>query len=303
MEYDISEFEKLPPEIQEYILSQNPELITSYTKINPYMKNITSRIYLKELCDKNVSYNELKNFLINNPTKFGVYDLSITNIKIFDRIRSSDIYFKTTNYINLINIEFDYQNIKLFKPTYINTTNIFAVADLNIISDFNGIQFINDILNKNLNNTIQSTYISPSLCYSQLDLLSQYRIYKNRLGCIQRNPNYAKEKILKQLDSTYNFYLYNKNIISLLATHAYMDLQASVLNIYPPPIGISINNIIFKLDGSIVFIGSENNITDVEARKLFDDIKLKIINLDTDIKKLYLEIRNNFCNIDNTCNI
>lgn len=64
------QFEKLPPEIQENILNYNPELIEKYNKISRSIRNISSNLYIKELCERPISIKEILHYLDTKPNIF-----------------------------------------------------------------------------------------------------------------------------------------------------------------------------------------------------------------------------------------
>lgn len=68
-----------------------------------------------------------------------------------------------------------------------------------------------------------------------LDLLSCYYIYKQRLGCMARDSQYAKKQVLAKLEYIYSKYNERKDIFYLLHIYNFFYSEALIHNILPLP--------------------------------------------------------------------
>lgn len=271
--------QKLPLEIQEHILRYRPELIIPYTKTSSDIRNITSRLYVEELCKRPISYLEIEAYLDKFPTLFSIYYppdkqfiiyYKIGQSKYIEDIFKLDIYLidRDTTDPDLIYFA---RNDPVHLITYAPVTNLGRVP-----LDSSTVHAM----------VLQMCQYNRKYC-TQLDLLSIYRILQNRLGCVYRQPDYAKQYVLKYLDDVYNKYLQNRTIDILIDTHAYLFIHSKIFNIYPSIQPLDIHNWIFDNTGKPIAELGEL-LTDFDKRNMNNTIKT----MEKEVPQMYVQIRN-----------
>lgn len=291
----MSSFEELPLEIQEQIVEQNPEMVTTLSRIRPFYQ-ATSRTYLQTLCQQPITPSEISNYLDGRPTLFGTFGLSKNYFTLYTR-SSGDRYFYTDFGLEVLGVDITGEDLDpemlqlidefgpLFSPEYRPRIGIEAVDT-----------HFDDYFTQDIKETVESylrsrrvqrselvTNFPEVLLKPELDLVSIYRILQTRLGCVSRQPDFAKTEVLRRLDLVYNNYTQNPDILLLLTTHGYLFLQASVLNVYPSPTIYAILEIAFTSDGLAI--------ADPNEPENFDKANSDVAAMRQEIEPLYLKVR------------
>jgi len=271
--------QELPPEIQERILRYHPELVIPYTKTSSDIRNITSRLYVEELCKRPISDLEIKAYLDESPTLFSIYYPPEKQFIIYYKIGQSkyieDIFKLDINLIGRDTVDPYLTHFATNGPTYLIT---YAP-----VTDLGGVPLDSSTV---YTMVLQMCRYGDKYC-SQLDLLSIYRILQNRLGCVYRQPDYAKQYVLKYLDDVYNEYLQNRTIDILINTHAYLFIHSKIFNIYPSIQPLDIHDWIIDNTGKPIAELGEF-LSDFDKRNMSNTIKT----MEKEIYQMYVQIRN-----------
>lgn len=300
-EQEVSNFEKLPLELQLMILENNPEMVQKYRLINRSISALIEKEYKKEkeLCTKPITLEEIISYVETKPKVFCLYEtyetllngenVRVMNSYIFREGPVFDIYYErqifeyiiykleSKDLINklrkeLIDNNFNPNDIVYYK---IYISRIIYPKRTNNIVDF--IDGTDQNLNEKHNRMIT------------IDLMSKYNIYSKRLSCTNINPNYAKTMVLDQLNYIYNNVSQKKNynINRLLEAYIKLSVDAYILNINFIPVeqsfGILSNGIMFILQSNdeILYPQDQRNIRKYISGidYLYPRIKNKILNL------------------------
>ena len=206
MEQPSLKFSDLPVEIQENILSQDPQVLQQSRILSKPIQAVTEHQYIKQICQSPVSFNEFIKYVQRVEDRVGY--MMITRSDSFATALIDNTIQSWTRYVNNMYIfnAMDY-SIRTSLGNYIKT----------------GLQTFLERSRIHLNpkNTVY------------LDLFSQLNILKSRLSCHQLDPNYASNYVLKYLEQ---FYLkYNTNSIKdQIDLNMYLSLNASIMKIQTP---------------------------------------------------------------------
>ena len=291
------EFKDLPTEIKEAILQHNPDMIPAYTLTSRELHALATNLYIKKLCTKSISVNEIIAYIETIPKTFGIYEIFIIDrFRHPIKIREKHILSSIFDYYNVKNV---YHKFKLFD--LVNYKNNFSTLSIPMLYylktnniDANNIEHYDIIVYDNYQITRDYITIPDTINYIKglgsnesiminrhikVDLITAYNIYIKRLGCMNINPNYAKDLILKDLDEISTkplseFEFKNNSIPNLLKTYIQMATEASILDIKPKIFEISID---LLPNGKPL----DNNIQDLieiekETLKLYELIKSKL---------------------------
>ena len=68
---DIAQFNALPDELKEHIISSRPDLIAKLSRTNKNFYDLSVRPYLEELCSRPIQQNELQGYIATTPLIVG----------------------------------------------------------------------------------------------------------------------------------------------------------------------------------------------------------------------------------------
>ena len=155
--FDPERFTDLPFELQEYIIAQRPELIQTFSRVDPVYSGLLEHDLMEQICNRDVSQKESDKADISQ---------RITGYLYQNVISDDNILFVLDIYI---------------KGFFNQPTNI-----LNVVQYTNEGVYLSD----GIEGDYQSNPIHDSL-------LMRHSILKNRLNCMKINPNFAKDAVLK----------------------------------------------------------------------------------------------------------
>jgi len=186
----------LPPEVNYLITTYSPLI---WRRINNYYKDITNYDYLKLLCERPISYDELVYYVdeaeavgycIQLPTEtvstiYHFYDNEelVEVDTIMASKEKSEIYYSTEN--EGIGEDDFYEDIEKYDQSFI------------------------------------------------LDLVTEYNIRSNRLGCVNLNPEYAKEWVFKQLTNISKQITNAPDLWTQVQLYIILSTTAEVIGIEP----------------------------------------------------------------------
>ena len=161
-------FGELPLETQLQILEQNPEMLIRYRQVSPLYRSALSDEYIRRYCDLPISQKEIIDYI----------DFGLTN-RAFGYLHFTQLPYKGMLSYGFVMLGYDetfddqkgYTALRLsagYDKSYITV----------IFNTFSNIMW--DINKSNI----------------KLDLLSLYYILRKRLGCMNINPGYAKQRIM-----------------------------------------------------------------------------------------------------------
>lgn len=168
---DIAQFNALPNELKEHIISSRPDLIAKLSRTNKNFYDLSIRPYLEELCSRPIQQNELQRYIATTPLIVGQHYCYSGPYTDYEIECSTDIYIHRPHH--------DYIEISLYS----------------------GIDMSPLKLNMRTHSSEGTIIVSKKYEY---DLITQYNILRNRLGCVQRHADYAKEYILRDQDDRYH---------------------------------------------------------------------------------------------------
>jgi hypothetical protein len=266
--------ETLPIELREQIIRERPELIRAYTQASRRLYEATSEPYLKHKCAEPISWREIQRYISTGPKSVGFFGglprdyWDIFNYKywtvqfytlarnIYDDPDDSPQYFEqmlllvTSWSIRPQELNLDELDVEqrdeiesypfLYRPVlranYLGSDRYGVVHGSEIVA-----------LSKSQQRRWRNVNLEPypgvvgALTYDPrghlpiIDLLSQYRILYQRLGCVARSSTYVKDQVVSQLEAQYQVFRQQDDLISLIVTWTYLYLQAWAFNIYPLP--------------------------------------------------------------------
>jgi hypothetical protein len=148
----------LPPDLKRYLGSESPEIISRLSILSREIATTTDIIYLKKLCDRPITPNEVRLDLDSRPRRFG--------------------YLGINSYVG-----FTYSDRDL---NYLDSRILIPEDLLGVEAQAYRPSVYDRILRySNVNYNFELT----------LDLLSVTRILQRRLGCLRRSPTYLEDRI------------------------------------------------------------------------------------------------------------
>lgn len=200
-----SEFFDLPLEMQEEILRQvPPRRLPAISQAGQNLYQATFRSYLERLCAESISRTEINRYTLTQPLLVGNHFC----FREFENVINCD----TEIYIRR-NTD-SYNSIRLLTQIEFNRSVSFQLTNEIKPSDL----LIDEL---------------SAATMSEFDLLTEYRIRLNRLGCISRQPNYAKNQVIQILDTNYQAPI--QGLEDDIWTYLYLWMNAYCFNVYPPP--------------------------------------------------------------------
>lgn len=257
----MSRFTQLPPEIQEEILSTDPQLLHRSLTLSQEYSQLLSRNALRILCSKPISSAELRNYLENEqPRLFIIYNPSNSNaypVNTGDSIVDST----ATAYIYTLS-EGNHWNCST-----ISTMVLYHDPD-NIIFEQYGLMPILALKDRAINDILRDTDQSYLV-----DLLTTYRILRKRIGCVGINPIFAKNTVINLFSQIVSTHQNLGNPIYLFDLYCYLAAHTWIFNIDFP-----INDIEIEVDINHNRIPLAQSIEQPNVEALFDQIPI-LINL------------------------
>ena len=265
---EFPQFTQLPFELQHIIFSKCKNTILSICQVSKHIRNLTADLYLKQYNGIPISQNEIFNYIKTKPKAFALlyHDDNIAEIngsyyaQIFDSNNSSNNKIITTsidldvdldtdigiNPIELVNKYLGPTQLPITIKRYdsldlvTNTPSYFEAwmyirqkkwpnGEVNLYQINSCIEY-NTIKIDNLFILTIINLINDDTLYA-IDLISCYQIYKQRLGCMVREPIYAVlETISRLYIIIYGYYKTYFSIQSLLYVYNFLYIEAILHN-------------------------------------------------------------------------
>ena len=255
----------VPPDLFRLIFSNQ---LPQGSQLSQRNRSILSSTAFQTLCSLPISQTEINNYLQKFPRNIALFYTSY-DVTYFDLYRLNGIYPTYTPSDNIFNrIQF-YCTFNEIYSTDSYGNDLFSPAYQFIFPD-------------ETPETDNWTVFPHNISDATFDILSQYYIFNNRLGCISVNPSYVKDHLLELFDQTIDRYSSSSNPIYLLDLYCYLIGHTWIFNIlYPVPqeeIFILIDEQKFPLEGEMekpVIMQVKRDIA-----QLIEIIKRKIAQLD-----------------------
>lgn len=152
------------PDINNDIKAEILKSIKSYPQISK--STYRPNLYYEQYCNMAITYKEFKKYVLEeNPVYFHFYGYDSSSLIIYIK-----------NHGNIEKLKYNIYSKSFAYTMYENVNDV----------------EINDSL-ESLTNYIDNTFY--------FDILSMKNIYNRRTKCVQYNPNYAKDMIIKFLDN------------------------------------------------------------------------------------------------------
>lgn len=247
-------FNNLPSELQDVILSEYTSTLSKVPEINTKLLTITKQSYIDKICTQPISKKE---------------------IKLYKKKYNPDtIYYFFQEHHRLIHmgvLKFMLQEIDIHGYHYTTSYDVVEEDDHSLTYQI--------IAGKNMDSIILNKDNSEYMTNIELDLLTQYTIYKDR-KCEQLKPYFARNLILNHLKNKYNE-MYKINYKSLLMLYVY--LRVNLLN-FPFKLPNLYEKYIVTLDDEDTILASESYETNgqhllIDPEELLNLIQNSVIDL------------------------
>lgn len=246
-------FLSLPPEMQERVIAERPELIRVFSQVNPEYETLLEQQYINQLCNSPFFHNEI-DYVTNRQPIWGIMYIK--------DLRTDENENPTTGFLIVLNV----RNLIL--------ENVFPIGVEIILDSTEGV-LITQLSNINFQE-IWQVYNDGQIQHSY-NLLTRFNILANRLSCMQINPNHAKNNTLSTLNrflNSYNEFMDMHNNIDfeyrdyIIGMYAYLIMNKYIFNILD-------NSKLTKLTNI------DENIDDIkhDIEYLFEAIRSKIMSL------------------------
>jgi hypothetical protein len=159
-------FNDLPFELQEHIISQKPELIQLFSRLNPVYNELLKPDLFKNVCNRDFSQSESNE----------AYFKQLTSAYLFQSVYGPDDFLLILE-VRVRNI-FNERNTILTVVKYTNGNVIFSDK---VDDDYQNFRYT-------------------------MDSLSRYNMLSNRLNCMSINPNFAKYNTINDLNDIIDVY-------------------------------------------------------------------------------------------------
>ena len=202
----------LPQELQIEIFSQSPEVSVIGGQISKTLQTAANDVCLKTIGLKPISKTEFKNYLETEPKIVGRMFGTVSNL-----IDDNEILFADINML---------QNFGDTTPEWASTSlNPLGDNDANYLTQI-------DISYSHETNSWEDTELSTidDLCRANVDtydLLTIYRIFKRREGCMRLDPAYAKTRTLAIFDEICS----KRDGLDLIYLHLYLSMHQWIFNL------------------------------------------------------------------------
>ena len=242
---DIAQFNALPDELKEHIIRFRPDIITKLTRVNRNFYDLSIRPYLEKLCQLRTQNRELQEYIATQPLILGHHYC------FSGAYTDYEIECATTVYIRRPQNDYIFVDLRSginFSPLGLEISKGGGIAGGIAVSD-----------------------------NEELDLITQYNILRNRLGCVHRHATYAKEYILRNLDDRYHTVMetrnvnFDRNVTSQISLFQMLWMNSYSFNISP--------SISFPT-GDIQDIPAFMNKINKEIIRLYTAIRKAVIRLD-----------------------
>jgi hypothetical protein len=204
-------FFTLPLEIQEEILRRTPvpgRQLAGISRASQGLYQASYQPYLEQLCAEPIRFEEFTRYTLTQPlimgehhcfTESGVTSLVNCDTRVYIR-RNSNSYDEIQN-----------------------------VSEINLNDNTISVQATNDLISSDtFMHNLSSLAHGPDF-----DLLTEYRIRQQRLGCVKRQPNYAKNYVISKLDTIYKAPI--RDLGDDVYVYMYLWINSYAFNIYVPP--------------------------------------------------------------------
>ncbi len=262
-------FCNLPPEIQLMILEFNPQMAAIYSCLSWSTYNLTWSMYLKSLGSQFPTLSEIQKYIRSHPTKLGMFSLHLPNANIYTSVGDGIYFWHECGMHNVLSCwgydeQITREYTSQFGPVYFLGYNA-SVAEDTFDDQCSVAHVLQEaetdshtrapLKSHHCGVSVESllSEFSEDLLDFQLDLKSSFRMFTNRIGCVSREPDYAKRMVLQRLNRVYKRHRKSTSLISLVAVHAFLCFQARVLNIAnPQPDNFGFEGEVFLEDGTVV---------------------------------------------------
>jgi hypothetical protein len=227
--------------VRNAFLSRYPGLIDTFRELNKEIKEELRIPHLVKKCEKQVSKQELINYLDTLPLKYAYFHLNLVVEKDHERcdLKSKLITFHPTFATNQSfgGLESDYESTTIISN---GSTKTFFLNNGNPGSA--GLSYNRQNAISKLKETVR--YHDAAEKYKDqdffVDIKSYYEIISKRLACYEIDPNYAKNNTKAYFVDTMSK-LYNDNFEdvrqeSINLVDLYLFINAYILNIEYPEI-------------------------------------------------------------------
>lgn len=200
------DFFNLPLELQEEIMRQvRLRQLPGISRASRELYQTAYQPYLERLCAEPLRQAEINRYVRTLPLILGNHFC----INEIDTMVTCD----TEVYIRLPTN--NYKTIRIQSDVNLNlNTIILQSSDRSMTGD----NFITEMNQASM---------------SDFDLLSEYRIRASRLGCVRRQPNYARDFVIHKLDTIYRAPI--NSLDDEIWVFLYLWMNSYSFNIYPSP--------------------------------------------------------------------
>jgi hypothetical protein len=204
-------FFTLPEELQEEILrrTQQPgRQLAGISRASRGLYGASYRPYLEQLCQEPILYEEFTRYALTHPLIMGEHycftESGVTSI----------LYCDTTVHVRRNSNSYD--EIRNVSEINLNDNSISVQASNSAISTDEFVQGHGSVAH------------GPNF-----DLLTEYRIRQQRLGCVNRQPNYAKNYVISKLDTIYKAPI--RDLSDDIYVYMYLWINSYAYNVFPAP--------------------------------------------------------------------
>lgn len=218
----MQQFQELPLEIQEKILSYIPLDLPIISQLSSEMYKIVNRSYVNVLGRLPISVSEYTKYTRQFPLILG------SHIRLQEDT-NKQIYYITEMYTRRLS------------DTY-NRIRIITTLDDNV--DF---RYDHDMVNQ--------LYVTSFVKDTDYDLMTMKRILQNRRGCVQRDPQYVKNYLRRYIQRRFSI-VTSDNLVDF---YLYLWMNANVLNLEYIPINLfwpRVQNVESKLISEIKILST-----------------------------------------------
>lgn len=245
-------FTDLPAEMQHRTLELLPRSAPTYSLVSHGFQELTSDMYWN-LCQKPITLEERLKYVRTEPHTFAAYQNHGNRMKYVE-----SMIYQSQYYI-------DRQNHKYLGGSHILT--FFAESTLDVMEPgspptpvfVSTIYYLGSTLDpSNVEETIkplvEGWYINqnpPTNPQVALDLVSEYRILLQRVGCgVRSQGNFARNRILGYLDAIYRSAQTSTDVRLLSEAYVHFYTESMLHNLYPLPKIINLDEDSFFADGT-----------------------------------------------------
>lgn len=200
------QFNDLPPEIKEHIISQRRMLIPAFSLVNRELHELSKHLYLRKVGTRSFRYHEVATYLGTKPLIFG------THVHICHTRTNAEIK----------------ANVYIWRPDNINHPN--GYWNIGGTMETNG---FDAVFRPHCHYALDDAIDDLFYYLFYYDYLTQYHILSKRHSCVRLRPSYAKDYILHYFDRWYRR-LGDENE-DRISFYQILWMNAYVFNIIPAP--------------------------------------------------------------------